>query len=212
MIGPIATSPRAPYPVAARELLRETLLDAAGDQLQQRSWAEVTMADIASAAGVSRQTLYTEFGSRAEFSQAFVLRETDRFLEAVEQAVRAHEDDPATALAAAFDVFLSAAAEHPLIRALISGDGTADSLLPLITTQGKPVVESATERLSAVIVSSWPQVEDSAAHLLAECLVRLAISYAALPTGPTGMTAASVTTLLGPFLEQVTGVTADSTS
>jgi hypothetical protein len=33
--------------------------------------------------------------------------------------------------------------------------------------------------------------------------VRLAISYAALPAGPTGMTAASVTTLLGPYIEQV---------
>jgi Bacterial Tetracyclin repressor, C-terminal domain len=41
------------------------------------------------------------------------------------------------------------------------------------------------------------------AQLLAECLVRLAISYAALPAGPTGMTAASVTTLLGPFIERV---------
>jgi hypothetical protein len=32
--------------------------------------------------------------------------------------------------------------------------------------------------------------------------VRLAISYAALPKGPTTMTAASVTTLLGPFLDR----------
>lgn len=210
MIAPIATSPRTPYSVAARELLRETLLDAAGDQLRQRSWSEVTMADIATAAGVSRQTLYTEFGSRAEFSQAFVLRETARFLEAVEQAVRVNAEDPTAALAAAFDLFLSVAAEHPLIRALISGDGTADSLLPLITTQGKPVVESAAEHLAGVIVSCWPQVEEADARMLAECLVRLAISHAALPTDPAGMTAASVTTLLGPFVEQVTGVTADT--
>ena len=33
--------------------------------------------------------------------------------------------------------------------------------------------------------------------------MRLAISYAALPAGPAGMTAASVATLLGPYIERV---------
>jgi len=97
---------RTPYALAARELLRNTLLDGARDELQRRPWAEITMADIAAAAGVSRQTLYKEFGSREAFAQAFVLRESDRFLNAVEQAVREHLDDPATALSAAFEVFL----------------------------------------------------------------------------------------------------------
>ena len=42
------------------------------------------MAEVARAAGVSRQTLYKEFGTRQEFAQAFVLREADRFLGDVE--------------------------------------------------------------------------------------------------------------------------------
>jgi AcrR family transcriptional regulator len=54
-----------PYAVAARELLRDTLFDAARRELEHRGWNDVTMAEIASAAGVSRQTLYKEFGSRA---------------------------------------------------------------------------------------------------------------------------------------------------
>ena len=33
------------------------------------------MADVAAAGGVSRQTLYNEFGTRDEFAQAFVIRE-----------------------------------------------------------------------------------------------------------------------------------------
>jgi AcrR family transcriptional regulator len=196
-----ATLERTPYALAARELLRNTLLDSARDELQRRPWAEITMGDIAGAAGVSRQTLYKEFGSREAFAQAFVMRESDRFLLAVEQAVREHLDDPATALSAAFDVFLTAAAEDPLLRTLLSGEGTG--LLPLITTRGEPIVASAAERLAAIILSGWPGVAPADAQLLAECLVRLAISYAALPAGPTGMTAASVTTLLGPFIERV---------
>ncbi|HEY3865408.1 MAG TPA: TetR family transcriptional regulator [Solirubrobacteraceae bacterium] len=193
---------RTSYAEAARALLRETLLDGARDELQRRGWAEITMSDIAAAAGVSRQTLYKEFGSRDEFAQAFVMREVDRFLAAVEVAVNEHLDDPATALSATFDVFLTAAAEDPLVRTLLRGEAT-NSLLPLLTTQGEPVVAGATARLSAIMLAGWPGVDPADAGLLAECLVRLAISYAALPAEPASMTAASVTTLLGPYLERM---------
>jgi AcrR family transcriptional regulator len=193
---------RTPYAVAARELLRDTLLDSARDLLGERDWAEITMADIATAAGVSRQTLYSEFGSRGEFAQALFLREADRFLAAVEQAVNSNLDDPVAALAAAFDVFLTAAADNPLIRAVVAGDGN-ESLLPYVTTQGQPVVAQAAGRLATVMSTGWPQVDRDAIGLLADCVVRLAISYAALPTDPAETTAASVATLLGPYLERV---------
>jgi AcrR family transcriptional regulator len=195
-----ATSERIPFSATVRDLLRNTLLDAALGELRQRGWSEITMADIALAAGVSRQTLYKEFGSREQFARALAQREADRFLIAVEQAVHAHLDDPATALAAAFDVFLTAAAENPLVRTIVHGDG-AEELLALFTTQGRPLVEAAAERLTAVVIAGWPRVEPADAALLSECLVRLAISYAALPKGPASMTAASVATLLGPYIE-----------
>jgi AcrR family transcriptional regulator len=197
-----ATRARTPFSATVRDLLRNTLLDAALDELRQRSWAEITMADIALSAGVSRQTLYKEFGSRETFAQALAQREAERFLIAVEQAVHAHLDDPATALSGAFDVFLTAAAENPLVRTIVHGDG-AGELLALFTTQGKPLVESAAERLTAVVVAGWPQVDTADASLLSECLVRLAISYAALPKGPANMTATSVALLLGPYIESL---------
>jgi AcrR family transcriptional regulator len=197
----VAAPERTPYAIAARELLRDTLLDGARDLLQRRDWSDITMADIATAAGVSRQTLYSEFGSRGEFAQALFLREADRFVAEVEQAVNSNLHDPVVALAAAFDVFLTAAADNPLIRAVVSGGGD-DSLLPYVTTQGEPVVAQAADRLAAVISTAWPQIDTDAAGLLAECVVRLAISYAALPKGPAGITAGSVATLLGPYLEQ----------
>jgi AcrR family transcriptional regulator len=191
-----------PYAVAARELLRNTLLDAACEQLQTSRWTDVTMADIALAAGVSRQTLYKEFGSRDEFAQVLVMREANRFLVAVEGAITANLDDPASALAAAFGVFLHAAAENPLVRTIVHGDG-AEELLALFTTHGQPLVASATEQLTDVLLDGWPLIAREHVLLLSECLVRLAISYAALPTGPASMTAASIATLLGPYVEQV---------
>ena len=183
-----AAPARVPYAVAARALLRDTLLDGALDLLRQRTWAEITMADVAAAAGVSRQTLYSELGSRDALAE-------------VEGAVEANLHDPAVAIAAAFDVFLTAAADNPLVAAVVSGGD--DSLLPYVTTQGEPVVAQATERLAAVIAAGWPRVDKQAIDLLAECVVRLAISFAALPTGPAGIAGDSVATLLGPYLERL---------
>jgi AcrR family transcriptional regulator len=193
---------RIPYSLAVRELLRNTLLDAACDELNERRWGDITMADIARAAGVSRQTLYKEFGSRDEFAQALVLREAERFLLEVQTAVRAHIHEPAVALSAAFEVFLTAAAENPLIRTVVNSEGS-EGLLVLFTTHGEPLVEGAAARLSAIILDGWPLMRRRDAELLSECLVRLAISYAALPKGPSTMSADSVATLLGPYIERL---------
>lgn len=199
---PSTARERTPYAVAARQLLRETLFGAARDALQQRTWAEVTMADVARAAGVSRQTLYKEFGTRDEFSQAFVIHEGERFLDGVEQVVRANFDDPRAAVAAALEAFLSAASEDALMRILLSDDGTG-GMLPLVTTQATPVVDWAAHRLGAVIQEGWPQARASDVALLAETLVRLAISYVTLPKGSPDSTAAAAATLLGPYIERV---------
>jgi AcrR family transcriptional regulator len=210
VVGPAAaatseppSSPAArratPYAVAARKLLRDTLFGAARAELEHRAWSEVTMADVARTAGVSRQTLYKEFGSRDDFAQAFVLREAAGFIGAVEGALDAHVDDPRRALTAAFGLFLTAAGADPLIRAAIVGGG---EMLPFVTTQGQTLVEGAAARLCTAIRARWPQAAEHDAALLAECLVRLAISYASLAIDPAGMTASSITELLGPFIDR----------
>jgi AcrR family transcriptional regulator len=198
---------RTPYPQAARRLLRETLLAAARDEVQQRPWSEITMAEIAAAAGVSRQTLYKEFGSRDEFGQALVIHEGERFLDAVDAAVREHLDDPRAAVRAALETFLRTAGEDPLVRILLSDDGTA-GLLPFVTTQGAPVVQWATARLAATIEEGWPQAPPDKARLLAESLVRLAISHVTSPGESPEVIAASTGELLGPFIDEALGRTA----
>jgi AcrR family transcriptional regulator len=202
-IGRMASS-RTPYPEAARELLRATLFGAARDQLEQRAWSEVTMSDIAAAAGVSRQTLYKEFGNRNEFGLAFVIHEGERFLDDVEAAVRSHLEDPRAAIDAALALFLRTAGEDPLIRMLLSDDGTG-GMLPFVTTQGLPVVQWATARLASVIEEGWPQAPKASVDLLSEALVRLAISYITNPGEAPGDTAAHVAQLLGPFIDEALG-------
>jgi AcrR family transcriptional regulator len=185
-------------------LLRETLLAAARDELGQRAWSEITMADVARAAGVSRQTLYKEFGSRDEFAQAFVIHEGERFLDGVEAAVRDHLDDPRAAIRAALETFLRSAGEDPLVGVLLSDDATG-GMLPFVTTQGMPVVQWATARLGAVIEEGWPGAPAGRARLLAEALVRLAISHITAPSDTPETTAAHVDELLGPFVDTAFG-------
>jgi AcrR family transcriptional regulator len=191
----------APYHVAARQLLRDTLLDAARGLLEDRPWAQITMAEVAHAAGVSRQTLYNEFGSRDEFAQAFVIREGARFLDAVEHAILAHLDDPPAAVTAGLEVFLTLASHDPLVRLLLDDDGTG-GMLPLITTQSRPVLEWASARLRGVMHSGWPGVGDEDAELLADSFVRLAISYVTMPRATPSETAACAAALLAPYMER----------
>jgi len=199
--APVLESP-TPYRVAARELLRDTLLDAAREELRRRSWSEVTMADVARVAGLSRQTLYKEFGSRDEFARAFVMRESDRFLVAVEGALRERLEDPDAAIRAAFEVFLAAAAEHPLVRSILF-EGAENGLLALVTTGGEAIVGHASERLAGILLSCWPGLAPREARPLAECLVRLGISYATLPADSAGEAASVVSRLLAPYLAAV---------
>lgn len=199
----VATA-RTPYPEAAKALLRETLFGAARDELQHRAWSEITMSDVAGTAGVSRQTLYKEFGTRDEFGQAFVIHEGERFLDAVDAAVLEHRDDPRAAVGAALETFLRTAGEDPLVRIMLSDDGTG-GMLPFVTTQGMPVVQWATARLTATIEAGWPEAPAAKVALLAESLVRLAISYITAPGGPPEKTATQAGELLGPFIDDALG-------
>lgn len=198
------SSQRTPYQEAARELLRQTVFDAARDQLGRRPWSEITMADVAEGAGVSRQTLYNEFGNRNEFGFAFVIHEAERFMDDVEKAVLEHTDDPRAAVLAALEHFLRTAGEDPLISILLSDDGTG-GMLPFVTTRGLPVVQWATARLTAVIEEGWPQAAEGDVRRLAESLVRLAISYITTPGGSAEEAAEAVADLLGPFIDRALG-------
>ncbi|WP_407550025.1 TetR/AcrR family transcriptional regulator [Streptomyces sp. Pv4-95] len=109
---------------------RESLLDAAYKALTTRAWAAVRMVDVAAAAGVSRQTLYNEFGSKEGLARALVSRETERYLQGVERVLRqtgpapeaaAPRDAAAGRVVAAAAWTLRTARANPLVRAALTG-------------------------------------------------------------------------------------------
>jgi AcrR family transcriptional regulator len=195
------TTNRVPYPEAARTLLHETIAGAVDDLVRSRGWSATTMSDVAAAAGVSRQTLYNEFGSRQALVEEYVRREIEALITGVEDGVRASAHDARNALQHAFEQFLKLASDEPLVR-VITADAEGGELVQLLTSLGRAV---AIERIGALIVEVWPQVPPSDADLLAETLARLAISHALLPTCSPRDAAEAVNRLLGPFVDEVLG-------
>ncbi|MER5752480.1 TetR/AcrR family transcriptional regulator [Streptomyces sp. NPDC002088] len=99
---------------------RESLLDAAYTALARRPWSAVRMVDVAAAAGVSRQTLYNEFGSKEGLARALVRREADGFLAGIERALATHTDAHER-LTATVEWTASTARQNALVRAMLTG-------------------------------------------------------------------------------------------
>ncbi|MFN8112644.1 MAG: TetR family transcriptional regulator [Solirubrobacterales bacterium] len=195
------TAGRPTHAEASRALLRETILDAVGELLADDSWAGVTMSQVATRAGVSRQTVYNTFGGRDELAQTYLLRESERFLAAIDEAITENAADARQALRSAAELFLELAATHPMIRAVASGNN--DDLVALATTRGGLLLTTMTARLADRIERTWPGVDPAGASLLAENLVRLAISYAVLPSDTPEQTAEQLQKVLGPYIDQL---------
>lgn len=168
--------------------VRDALLDAAYDAAVTTGWQRARMADVAAAAGVSRQTLYNEFGDRDALALHLALRETSRFLDGVERAMDRHPGDVAGAVEAAARFALAEADANPLVRSILVEDGQA-GLLPYLTTRAEPLVEAAKQRLVGYLTAQWPAVAPAQAAEVGEVAVRLTLSYIVLP-GPARAAAA----------------------
>lgn len=199
-----STNQAGPTDARQPEQLRDLLLDAAAALIGDRGWRQTRMADVAAAAGVSRQTLYQYYGSRGALEGALVLRETDRFLADVERAVAEHPGDAQAATSAAFEVFLGAVAQNTLIKSIVVQDG-GGGLASILDAHSSALITRARDRLEATFLAVWPHIAPADARLTAECVVRLAISHLTMPSDASALTGDGVARLLGPFVLARTG-------
>ncbi|SFB92949.1 TetR/AcrR family transcriptional regulator [Streptomyces aidingensis] len=101
---------------------RESLLKAARAAVHARPWQGVRMVDVAAAAGVSRQTLYNEFGDKAGLGAALMEQCVRGLLRGLEEHLRHDErTSDEEALAAAADWMVIAARGDRLVRASLTG-------------------------------------------------------------------------------------------
>ncbi|RFS82425.1 TetR/AcrR family transcriptional regulator [Actinomadura spongiicola] len=166
----------------ARRSVRESLLDAAADLLVERGYRAVRMRDVADAAGVSRQTVYNEFGDKWGLARAVVVRHNERYLDGID-AVLSRHDDLYSAVVAAVTYTLEMSADDRLKKAVLTGAG-GDEMLPLLTTRAEPVMFTASARIAEHALRRWPHLDRAALTEITDAAVRLTASHIMLPSGP----------------------------
>lgn len=189
---------------------RERLLDAATDAVRAgTSWHQLRMADVARIAGVSRQTLYYEFGSRDALAQAVALREAERYAAgaaaATDEALAADDrTTPGQALGAGVEFTLREAAANPLLKAVLIDD--TGGLLPYLTTRAQALLAVVDERAAARLSERWPDVDPARVQLVADAVNRLTLSHLVSPGGRPDEVAADVRVLVDALLVPVPSV------
>ncbi|MCZ0981757.1 TetR family transcriptional regulator [Streptomyces diastatochromogenes] len=170
---------------SVRSLLREQVLDAAYGLVAADGWGGLRMAGIARAAGISRQTLYNEFGSKEAIGKALVQRELEAFLLGIQRELDAHRGQLEAAAAAGVGYTLQQAVDNPLVKGvLLAARGGEDDLLAYLTTRPEPVFGTAMTMLDAYATEAWPDVDAESRGLAVETIVRLTVSHIVQPVGP----------------------------
>ncbi|MGN9777848.1 TetR family transcriptional regulator [Micromonospora sp. H33] len=176
--------------------LRDGIVDAARALTIATGWDGVRMGAVAAAAGVSRQTVYNEFGTKAGLAEALARREVDRFVSEVRAALTAHGDDLRAATYAAIRHTLASAADNPLVKAILtSSRGGSEELLPYLTTRSDLVLAEASAALIEWAERHLPGADPAALAFAADSIVRLVISHIVLPQAPVDETAEALTRL-----------------
>lgn len=180
--------------------VRERLRRAALEGATVHGIARLSMADVAARAGLSRQTLYRHFASKEALVADLVVAETAELIETVVAAGHRH-DDPRASLEAAFEAALVGAREHPLLDRLLRTE--PETLLPLLTTDGGPVLVQVRRVVESVLAERAIVPNDGAApdpvelRRFADIVTRLFVSYAiSAPDDPPDVVAAALARFL----------------
>lgn len=181
--------------------LRTELLDAAYAAIVAGTLSTTSMAAVAARVGVSRQTLYNEFGSRDRLVEALVARENAAILAEVTDTLLHYAGDLSAGVAAAVERVLTRAADDPLTKALLGGD---PRLLPVFTTHAEPLLQHARAALTDYALTHIPSLDPEDAAVLVDAVVRLAHSHVVSPREPPDQVARRLSRLVDRFLGGVT--------
>jgi AcrR family transcriptional regulator len=153
----------------------ERILEAARELLIEHGLRRTSLADIATAAGVSEATLYRRFANRDELLGTLLSREATAFIARVDEQISAIED-PEEALVVAWLIFTRSLRDHDLVRRLLETD--PERVLPLLTTRGGPALTLGREYVLAMArraIDRGAELTGDPEHI-AEILTRIAQS------------------------------------
>nr|WP_157528616.1 TetR family transcriptional regulator [Kibdelosporangium sp. MJ126-NF4]CEL19554.1 Transcriptional regulator, TetR family [Kibdelosporangium sp. MJ126-NF4]CTQ94646.1 Transcriptional regulator, TetR family [Kibdelosporangium sp. MJ126-NF4] len=188
-----------PFSDRVRTSLRETLLDAAAELLAEHGFAGLRMVDVATGAGVSRQTVYNEFGGKSALVDAVALRTVSEFLDGSEELWRS-TTTVADGLHAMVEYTVRHGRENRLVASVLGG-AQAEDLLPLLTTRAEPILRPAVEHAVRNLTERVPTLPRHPVTLIAETIVRLSISHMMLPGGTPAEAADAVCAVVLPAID-----------
>lgn len=163
--------------------LRGRILDATAGLTIGGGWATVSMGKVASAVGVSRQTVHTEIGTKAELAEALVIREVEGFLAEVEAGFDGAGDVP-QAIERSITRVLIRSEESALVRGVVGAAHGADTeLLPLLTARPEHLLELATATVRGLVAPFALPLPQARIDATIEVIVRVALSQVMHPTG-----------------------------
>jgi AcrR family transcriptional regulator len=170
--------------IAETGTIRDRIVEAATEITTGEGWSTVTMARLADAVGVSRQTVYNEIGTKPALAEAMILGELARFLERVDGAFLAHPDDIFTAIRGAVTGVLDLAEGNALIKAIVSATHGADTeLLPLLTTHSGTLMETAKLVVGEHLAAFALDLEGWQLDGVIDAIVRVVLSHVMQPSG-----------------------------
>ncbi|GAB3015240.1 TetR family transcriptional regulator [Nocardioides flavus (ex Wang et al. 2016)] len=175
------------------ETTRDRIIAAAVEMTTSSGWASVTMARLAEAAGVSRQTVYNEVGSKPALAETMILEELARFLQVVEEAFDARPDDLTGAIERAVTDVLTYASANKLLHAVVSATHGADTeLLPLLTTNAGSLLEVAKDVIGARVAPYSSGLDPEHVDPAIDMVVRVVLSHVMQPSGSPEKTGADL--------------------
>ncbi len=203
--GVTSAPPGSSFRQRFRARLRDEVLDEAYAVTVEDGWEHVRMTTLATRVGVSRQTLYKEFGSKDEVGEALVVREAERFHAGVIEHADEHEDI-ADSVRAAITFTLRHGAANPLLRTVLAGSQSGEqSLLPYITTGSGPLLDATIALVREHLRTRDPELAPEHLDTLADTIVRLSVSHLLRPSAPVETTADRITRLVGAYVERHAG-------
>ncbi|WP_370968942.1 TetR/AcrR family transcriptional regulator [Amycolatopsis sp. cg9] len=141
---------------AHRREVRTRVFDVLRAQLYERGFDAITLAGVASAAGVGRTALYNHFPDKESLLVAFVEDEAARYVTRLTEAVEA-QADPADQLATFVRLQLRVLAEYHMPP----GTALASALAPAAYRRISAHADPITDRLRAILTGGvdlghWP--------------------------------------------------------
>ncbi|HSV40125.1 MAG TPA: TetR family transcriptional regulator [Nocardioidaceae bacterium] len=172
---------------------RGRVLAALTTMLADRDWPDISVAQVAAAAGVSRQTIYNEFGARSTLADLYVEVLVDSLIREHVPSTE-HVGDVDDLLARILTSWFTSVAADPV---LVSDRG----LLRGIVSDETAFVDNASRYLAQQYAALAPHVPEAQARILARVVVRLCVSYLLVPPSQDEDPVQELVAVLGPYTE-----------